>query len=360
MEQKKKEYVRIIILAVFTLIIMISTLLSSVISSGIKELLFKTGVKICDDEMIVHFVDVGQGDASIITFPNGQTMMIDAGPKARQNMLLEYIRDNVKTTSNNQVIDYLILTHPDADHSGGMCAVFDNYEVKHFYRPNIACKSENVNQFMATSDVNEYNEVIKTSQDETGLNTVVVSQNHILNVGDVKIEILAPLRAYSTSNSMSTVIKVSYLGKSFLFAGDIQKDAESDMVAEYSTLLDADVLKVAHHGSNTSSSEHFIAQVSPKYAVISVDSPNSYGHPSYETVVTLQKYNSDISITNDTKIRFSLGDNGLELLGGDIVISNVFIEWKVIAIIIVCILLVIETVLTIKYIRYNNRLIIDK
>lgn len=360
MEKKKKEYIRIIILAVFILILMISAVLSSPISLGIKKLLFKTGVKICDDEMIVHFVDVGQGDASVITFPNGQTMVIDAGPKSSQNELIEYIGDNIKTIDNNQVIDYLILTHPDSDHSGGMCALFSYFDVKQFYRPNIASKSEDSTQFVEVSIVNEYDEVINASKNEKGLITSIVNQNYTFNIGDVTIEIYAPLRIYSTSNSMSSVINIRYLGKSFLFAGDIQMDAEHDMIAQYSTLLDTDVLKVAHHGSNTSSSEQFIAQVSPKYAVISAGSPNAHGHPSYETILTLQKYDAEIIKTHDNMVRFSLGDQGLELLNKDDIISSVFIEWKVIAIILASILIIIEALLVVRLVRYNNRMIINK
>ena len=360
MEKKKKEYVRIIVLAVCTFVLMLSAIFSSPISAGIKKLLFKTEVKICDDELVVHFIDVGQGDASVITFPNGKTMMIDAGPKSNQNELLEYMRDNVKHISSNLIIDYLILTHPDADHSGGMCAVFKNFEVKSFYRPNIASKDEDLAKFVAGSNVNEYNEVINTSKDETGLTTKLINQNYTLNIDNVIVEIFAPLKVYSTSNSMSPIIKVSYLGNSLLFAGDIQKDAESDMVKQYSTILDADVLKVAHHGSNTSSSEQFIAQVSPIYAVISAGRPNSYGHPSYETVVTLQKYNAQIIQTNNNIIRFSVGDQGLELLDTDVIISNVFVEWKVIVIFAVAGLILIQVVLIVRLARYNNRLIIDK
>jgi competence protein ComEC len=287
-------------------------------------------------------------------------MMIDAGPKSSENLLVEYIRDNVKSQGNNHTIDYLILTHPDTDHSGGMCAIFKQFDIKHFYRPNIASKSEDVEQFTAICDINEYDEVINVSQDEKGLEVNIVNQNYDFNVGEVKVEIFAPIRVYSTTNSMSPVIKVSYLGKSFLFTGDIQLDAESDMLARYPTLLDADVLKVAHHGSDTSNSDKFIAQVSPKYAVISVDSPNSYGHPSYSTIVTLQKYNAQIIKTNETIVRFSLGDKGLEMLDEEVVISTVFIEWKVIAIILASVLLLLDLVLLIKLARFNNRLIIDK
>ena len=360
MEKKKKEYIRIIVLAVSTLILMVSAIFSSPISLGLKNLLFKTGVKICDNELVVHFVDVGQGDASVIIFPNGQTMIIDAGPKTSQNLLIEYIRDNVKHISNNVIIDYLILTHPDTDHSGGMCAIFEQFDVKHFYRPNIASKSEDTNQFVAGSGINEYDEVINVSQDEDGLQTYIINQNYNFDIGDVKVEIFSPLRVYSTSNSMSPVVKISYLGKSFLFAGDIQMDAESDMLVTYSTKLNADVLKVSHHGSDTSNSEQFIAQVSPEYAVISAGNPNSYGHPSYQTMVTLQKYNVSIVKTADNMVRFTLGDQGLELLDTDTIISNLFIEWKAIAIILVSILIVIELILIIRLIRHNNRLIIDK
>ena len=359
MEKKKKEYIKIIILTVIVTILLISVIFSSSISIAIKKMLFKTGVKICDDELVVHFVDVGQGDASIIIFPNGQTMMIDAGPKGAENELVEYIRNNITSGGNNQVIDYLILTHPDTDHSGGMCAVFKNFDVKHFYRPNIASISEDVNDFIAVCDINEYKEVINTSIDEQGLETNIINQNYTLNIGDVKVEIFAPLRAYSTTNSMSPVIKVTYLGQSFLFAGDIQMDAEHDMLVYYSSQLDADVLKVAHHGSNTSSSEQFIAQVSPQYAVISVGSANSYGHPSYETVVTLQKHKVQIIKTYDNIVRFSLGDQGLELLDRDIVISKVFVEWKVIALILSTILVAVELVFIIKPIIDRKKLFMD-
>ena len=360
MEKKKKEYVRIIVLAVCTFVLMLSAIFSSPISTWIKKLLFKTDVKICDDELVVHFIDVGQGDASVIAFPNGKTMMIDAGPKSSQNELIEYIRDNINSNTDNQIIDYLILTHPDADHSGGMCAVFERFDIMNFYRPNIASKDEDLANFVAGSNVNEYNEVINTSKYEDGLTTKIINQNYTLNIGNVVVEIFAPLRVYSTSNSMSPVIKISYLDNTLLFAGDIQKDAESDMLKQYSTILDADVLKVAHHGSNTSSSEQFIAQVSPLYAVISVGRPNSYGHPSYETIITLQKYNAQIIQTNNNIIRFSVDDQGVELLDTDVTISNVFIEWRIIAIIVSVVLILIQVVLIVRLARYNNRLIIDK
>lgn len=360
MEKKKKEYVRIIVLAICSFLLLVSAIFSSPISFGLRSLMYKTGIKICDNELVVHFVDVGQGDASVITFPNGQTMMIDAGPKAGENELVEYIKDNVESTSYNHTIDYLILTHPDTDHSGGMCAIFKQFDITTFYRPNIASKRENDIQFVAKCDVKEYDEVISVSKEEDGLKTNIINQNYNFNVGGVKVEIFAPLRVYLTTNSMSPIIKISYLDKSFLFAGDIQKDAEQDMLDVYSNQLDADVLKVAHHGSNTSNSNQFIAQVSPIYAIISAEDPNSYGHPSYETVVTLQRHNALVIKTANNMIRFSLGDDGLKLLDSDTVISRTFVEWKVIAIILATVLIIIQVILVIKLIRFNNRIIVGK
>ena len=132
------------------------------------------------------------------------------------------------------------------------------------------------------------------------------------------------------------------------------------MLTQYSTLLDADVLKVAHHGSDTSSSDQFVAQVSPKYAIISAGSPNSYGHPNYTTIVTLQKYNATIIKTHDNVVRFSIGDQGLELLDDDTVISIVFVGWEIISIILISILIAVEAILIVRLARYNNRIIIDK
>ena len=140
----------------------------------------------------------------------------------------------------------------------------------------------------------------------------------------------------------------------------IKYDAEQDMLTQYSTLLDADVLKVAHHGSDTSSSDQFVAQVSPKYAIISAGSPNSYGHPSYATIVTLQKHNATIIKTHDNVVRFSIGDQGLELLDDDTVISIVFVRWEIISIILISILIAVEAILIVRLARYNNRITIDK
>ena len=160
-------------------------------------------------------------------------------------------------------------------------------------------------------------------------------------------------------NNNSIVFKMSFSNTTYLFTGDIEKDVEKQLLrADFD--ISADVLKVAHHGSDTSSSEQFIEAVSPKYGVISSADPNSYGHPSYSTVITLQKYNVEIIKTSNNMVRFTLGDSGIELLNNEITISNVFIQWRVVVILISTILIAIEGLLIVRLIRYNNRLLSKK
>ena len=251
MEKKqKKKYIQIIILGVVFTLIAISIIFISPINRVIKSVLYRGDIRVDKSDMVVHFIDVGQGDAIALTFPNGKVMMIDTGPKASQNNLLKYIRKDVISSSNYEVIDYLILTHPDADHSGGLSAVFSEFEVKNFYRPNIASLSESIGNFAMKSDTIEYDEAIKLAKNHKGLNINLINTNYNFCVGDVQVNIFAPLKNYDTTNEMSAVVKVDYLGKSFLFTGDIQGDSEKDMLDEYGDVLKADVLKVAHHGSD--------------------------------------------------------------------------------------------------------------
>ena len=217
MEKKqKKEYAKIIIFSILILLFAISIVFTSPISSGIKNALYKAKIKVSSDDLVVHFIDVGQGDAIAIQMPNDKIMMIDSGTKDSQNYLVAYIRDEVLKSKQSLVIDYLILTHSDLDHSGGICALFANFEIKNFYRPNIASESENIGDFALKSSSNEYNEAIKSSCAEQGLTTNVINKEFEFSIGEVLVKIFPPVKAYSTTNDMSSVTKISYLGKSFL------------------------------------------------------------------------------------------------------------------------------------------------
>lgn len=351
MEKKqKKEYIQIITLSLLIAIFSISTIFNTKISITIKNLLDKGGVYASQESMIVHFIDAGQGDAIAIKFPNDEIMLIDSGPKYNQNYIVNYIKSKVISSNDNLNIDYVLLTHPELDHLGGMSAIFSEFNVKNFYRPNIASESEDENDFASISTLDEYNSVIQLAGEEKDIQIQTINKSYKFYVDKVKVEIFSPLYKYSTYNSMSPIVKISYLGKSFLFTGDIMYDAEYDMIEHYGDLLDADVLKVAHHGSYTSTTEAFVKEVTPDYSVICVGD-NSYGHPHIQTIVTLQNNNSKVLTTQNGAIVFACEKGSIKLLGNDDVWSSEFVEWWVIAVVINILLLIILVKIVIKVVR---------
>ena len=332
-KEQKKKYIQIIIPSICILILCISIIFSPLITTGIKKALYKADIMAEKDDLVVHFIDVGQGDAIAINFPNNQVMLIDSGPKDTQNLTIEYIKNSVLSINKDLVIDYLILTHPDIDHSGSVSAIFSEFEVKNFYRPNIACESESVVNYAMQSTLDEYNEAIKLSKQEQNLNINVVNKNYEFYVGKVLIKIFSPLKTYATFNEMSPIVKVEYEGKSFLFTGDISSDVELDMIEHYGQKLDADVMKVAHHGSSSSTSAEFINAVTPKYAVISVGK-NTYGHPDFNVVNRLQDNGVIVLSTyNANSIRFVCNNGKLMLMDENQIHSTQIIEWWVIAVV---------------------------
>ena len=354
MEKKqKKEYAKIIVLSVVMLVLAVSMCFTTIISKGIKNALYDAGFKVSADDLVVHFINVGQGDAIALRLPNEQVVLIDAGPKDSQNYLVEYLKDSVLKSNNKLIIDYVILTHPDTDHSGGMSAVFGEFEIKNFFRPNIASVSENWQEFAMETSSLEYDEFIKISKVEYGLSTKVINQKYEFNLGKVQVQIFPPVDIYSTTNEMSPVIKVSYLNKSFLFTGDIQGDSETDMIDEYGSYLDADVLKVAHHGSKDSTSEQFISVVTPKYAIICVGN-NSYGHPHLSTITRLQNAGAKVMTTERDSVVFVCGEEMFGVLK-DKVHSFEFVDWWVIALFIELILAYNLTKLICKAIKLTRQ-----
>ena len=350
MEKKqKKEYIQIIILSVLIFAFGISIIFTSAISKGIKSVLFKADIR-TNNDLVVHFIDIGQGDAIAIKFANEQIMLIDSGPKISQNYLIEYIQDNVICSDNDLTIDYVLLTHPDIDHSGGMSAVFAEFDVLNFFRPNIASESESVSDFASKSNLDEYNELIVSSKQEKGLKTNIINQNYEFNIGDALVQIFAPLKVYDTSNEMSPVVKISYLDKSFLFTGDLEKDAEQDMINKYGDILNADVLKVAHHGSANSTSVEFVQAVTPTYAIICVGG-NSYGHPSFATIENLENAGAKVLTTEENSIRLVCAKDMFGVLNQDVTHSYEFVDWWIIALVFEVVFIAILIKVIIKVVK---------
>lgn len=243
------------------------------------------------DMLVAHFIDVGQGDANFIELPNGETMLIDAGIQSSGDDIIEYI-ENLGYTD----IDYVVSTHPHADHIGGMALVIEAFNVENIYMPKAVSTSKTYENLLET--IQNRGLSIKTGR--AGV--------EILNTDDLNIILLAPTKeSYNNLNNYSIVLKITYGDVSFLYTGD----AEEESLEEITGDLKADVLKVGHHGSNTSTTKSFLEQVKPEYAIISVGAKNSYGHPNSSTLELLEEYTNNIYRTdiNGTVIIRSDGVN---------------------------------------------------
>lgn len=212
----------------------------------------------------VHYIDVGQGDSELIILPNNKIMLIDTGDP--NHGVPEYIK-----SLGIDTIDYLVFTHPHQDHIGDGVAVINQFNIGEIYMPR---KSHNSDTFE--------NLLLAIQNKGLQINTAKAGVN-ILNEGNLSIDILGPSREFQELNNVSAIIKITYGDNKFLFTGD----AEIEALESVSGDLSADVYKVGHHGSNTSTTEHFLEKISPKHAVISCGKDNQYGHPHNEVLTLL-------------------------------------------------------------------------
>lgn len=219
----------------------------------------------------VHFIDVGQGDATLIIC-DGETALIDGGNNNKGQFLVDYIK-NLKIKR----IDYIFATHPDADHIGGLDIVIDNFDIGKVIMPKVEDKLVPTTNTYKDLLLSVFNKQLKITPAKLG---------QVYNIGDGTIEILSPSKNFSSLNDMSIVAIFEYRDKKFLFTGDIEKDAE-DFLISSNKRISADVLKVAHHGASTSTKPEFYNRVNPNYCIISVGDGNKYGHPTQKTLETI-------------------------------------------------------------------------
>ncbi len=234
------------------------------------------------DDMKVHFLDVGQGDSIFVELPNGQAMLIDAGNSHNGSDIVSYIK-NLQYSS----IDFVIATHPHADHIGGMAQVLNSFDVGAVYMPKKEHTSRTFENLLDTIEAKN----IALHSAKAG---VVITM-----AGKLKTEFLAPIGdGYTNLNNWSAVLKIAYGETEFLFTGDAEHEVETELLSSGKP-LQADVIKVGHHGSHTASGENFIKAVSPSYAVISCGQGNSYGHPHSEVLAVFQGQNINVYRTDE-------------------------------------------------------------
>ena len=234
-----------------------------------------------NSELSVYFLDVEQSDCSIL-MNSGKVLMIDTGTPDQ----ITKIREALQSLGISK-IDYLIITHPHDDHMGGAVDVLENYEVSNIIMPKLS----KVNMVTTRAYENLLN-TIKKKQ----VHAIAAEPNFTFDLGNAKCTVLAPLSQDENLNNMSVITKIVFGSTSFLFQGDAEKKVESAVLSSGAD-ISADVIKVGHHGSKTSSSKQYIKAVSPKVAVISCAVQNSYGHPHKVTLDTLKNAGVDTYIT---------------------------------------------------------------
>ncbi|WP_415335229.1 ComEC/Rec2 family competence protein [Clostridium perfringens] len=221
--------------------------------------------------MSVTYLNVGQGDSELIQV-NGINMLIDAGTNAGANDLVKDLKNRgIKT------IDIAIATHPHEDHIGGMDEVLENFDVKSFYAPKVAHTTKT------------YENMLKAVKNE-GLKIQQIKEGTKIDLGkDTEVQVYSPVKSqYEELNNYSPVMKISYGQNSFMFTGDAESLVEKEILNENKDLK-ADVLKLGHHGSHSSTSEEFLKAVDPSIAIVSCAKDNKYGHPHKETMSNLKK-----------------------------------------------------------------------
>ncbi len=226
------------------------------------------------DKMYVSFIDVGQGNCTLLKCGD-KAILVDSGEVGAAQTVINYIKNqNIKT------LDCVLVTHPHSDHMGAMTKLLYEFKIKDVIMPEIP------EEIIPTSKTYEK---FLVAVSENAENVIAAKPDETFSYGEMKMEIFAPLRDYEDLNDMSAVTRISYGDTSVMFTGDATATVEKDLLKkniDYS----ATILSVGHHGSKTSSSEKWLKAVDPKYAVICCGLNNDYGHPHQSVVNRLEEF----------------------------------------------------------------------
>ena len=251
-----------------------------------------TNINNIRNDSYITFLDVGQGDSTLIHLPHNKNILIDTGGKIDYNLSVNII--NYMKSKGIKKLDYLVLTHGDYDHMGEAINLIENYKVDNviFNCGEFNNLEKNLIKILNKKKIRYYSCINE------------------LNINNYKLQFLNT-KIYNNENDNSSVIYLNYNNYKFLFMGDAGVDKEKDILEKYN-LSNINVIKVGHHGSKTSSSKEYINEISPKYSIISVGKNNRYGHPNKEVLNNLEQskiYRTDI----DGSIMFRIKNNKLKI-----------------------------------------------
>ncbi|WP_346885741.1 ComEC/Rec2 family competence protein [Clostridium sp. UBA4395] len=233
-----------------------------------------------DSETRIHFINVGQGD-SILIENNNFNILIDSGPNTAKDTLIFYLKKyKIKK------LDYLIASHPHEDHIGSMDDIVNKFYIEEFIMPKVLTTDKNFSNLV--NALKSKGLTIRNINDNLKIQLSEDNYIDFLWTGDISDDNL---------NNHSIVIKYTNKNTSFLFTGDMEEEVENILLASKKS-LESTVLKVAHHGSKTSSSKGFLSKVNPRIAVISCGMGNDFGHPHKNTLKALENLNSKILRTD--------------------------------------------------------------
>ena len=239
------------------------------------------------DTLTVHYIDVGQAD-SILLECDGEFMLIDGGNREDGQLVVSYLQQQ-----GVEELEAVVCTHAHEDHVGGLPSVLAVFPTKAVYAPTNTYSSKVFDNFVYYTD-------------QQGLEITIPSPGDELTLGQTRLTVMGPVKSYAETNDTSIVLLADYLNTRFLFTGDMETAAENDMLDYWGSKADwnVDVLKAGHHGSDTSSGYRFVYETDPEYAIISVGTDNTYGHPN-ESVLSRYADAGPLSRFVSSPVRFS-------------------------------------------------------
>jgi competence protein ComEC len=236
------------------------------------------------DLLSVHFIDVGQGDSTLIMAPGGERILIDAGTLDSEDLLSDYL-----AYYNITRLDALIISHPDSDHLGSADAVLRECDVELVVHPGY---------YKDTPAYSEFLQAVEAEGCPVLVSASLVEGQFLDLANNLTVQVLSAYLEAGDSNSASIVLRMTYGTQDFMFMGDAPSGVEDWVMRHYD--IDSEVLKVAHHGSYSSTSQQFLAEVTPQYAVIFCAAGNDYGYPHDEVLERLASVGAEVLRTDQS------------------------------------------------------------